>query len=80
MYTMESLVAPLNKSATFIQAPCSTKLIFDYENNNTFHRMTTRNVRKEIPHALHFKWTILIKYSSSYIKKCQTGTYYVGWV
>ena len=28
MYTMESLVAPLNKSATFIQAPCSTKLMF----------------------------------------------------
>ena len=29
MHTMERLVAPLNKSATFFQAPCSIKLIFD---------------------------------------------------
>ena len=28
MHTMERLVAPLNKSATFFQAPCSTKLMF----------------------------------------------------
>ena len=28
MHTMERLVAPLNKSATFFQAPCSIKLMF----------------------------------------------------
>ena len=37
--------------------------------------MTTQNVRKKIPHALHFKLTLLINYFTSYIKKCQTGTY-----
>ena len=42
--------------------------------------MTTQNVRKKILHALHFEWTILIKYFTSYIKKCQTGTYFFGWV
>ena len=39
----------------------------------------TQNVRKKILHALHFKWKFLIKYFSSYIKKCQTGTYFF-WV
>ena len=53
---------------------------FDYENNDTLHRMSTQNVRKKIPHTLHFKWTILIKYFTSYIKKCQTGTNFFGWV
>ena len=42
--------------------------------------ITTQNVRNKIMHALHFKWTILIKYFSSYIKKCQTGTNFFGWV
>ena len=28
--------------------------------------MTTQNVRKKIMDALHFKWTILIKYFWSY--------------
>ena len=41
---------------------------------------TTQNVRKKLLHALQFKWTILIKYLSRYIRKCQTGTYSVGWV
>ena len=39
--------------------------------------MTTQNVGKKILHALHFKWTLFIKYFSSYIKKCQMGTYYL---
>ena len=73
-------IAPLNKSATFFQAPYSKKLMFWYENNDKFHKMTTQSVRKKILHALPFKWTILIKYFMSYIKKCQTGTYFFGWV
>ena len=42
--------------------------------------MTTQNVRQKILHALNFKQTSLIKYFLSYIKKCQTGTYFFGWV
>ena len=34
--------------------------------------MTTRNVRKKILHALHFKLKKLIKYFTSHINKCQT--------
>ena len=68
MHTMERLVAPLNKSATFSKHPAQQNWCFDYENNDKLHRMNTQNVRKKILHALHFKWTILIKYFSSYIK------------
>ena len=78
---MERLVAPLNKSATFFSKhPAQQKWCFDYENNDKLQRMTTQNVRKKIPHALHFKLTILIEYFTSYINKCQTGTYIFGWV
>ena len=68
MHTMERMVASLNKSAIFSKHPAQQNWCFDYENNDKYHRMTTQNVRKKIPHALHFKWTILIKYFTSYIK------------
>ena len=54
---MEHFVAPLNKSATFFQAPCSIKLIFDYENNNKLQRMRTRIVHNKIVFMLIFNWT-----------------------
>ena len=78
VHTMERLVTRLNKSATFFQATCSTKLMLFWlwKSYNKLHGMTTQNLRKKITHVLHFKWTILIKYFSSYIKKCQTGTYF----
>ena len=42
--------------------------------------ITTQYVCKKILHVLHFKWIISIKYFLSYVKKCQTGTYFFGWV
>ena len=42
--------------------------------------ISTQNVCKKMLHALHFIRTILITYFSSYIKKCQTGIYFFGWV
>ena len=46
---MTHLVAQLNKSATYFQAPCSTILMFssfDYENvDNKLQRMNTQDVR-----------------------------------
>ena len=64
----------------FSKHPAQQNWCFDYENNNILHRMTTQTLRKKILHALHVKWNFLIKYFPSYIKKCQTGTYYFGWV
>ena len=56
MHTMERLVAPLNKSATFFSKhPAQQNLCFDCENNDKLHRMPSQNVRKKISHALHFK-------------------------
>ena len=70
--------APLNKRATFFSKhPAQQNWCSDDKNKNKLHRMTTQNVRKKISHALHFKWTILIEYFTSYIKKCQTGTYFL---
>ena len=60
--------------------PAQQNCCVGYKNNNKLQRVTIQNVRKKILHVLHFKWTILIKYFSSYIKKCQTGTYFYGWV
>ena len=77
----ERLVAPLNKSATFFPTTLINKTdVFIIKNNDKLHKMTTQNVRKKISHALHFKWTILIKYFTSYIKKCQDGNLLFGWV
>ena len=39
-HTVESLVAPLNKSATFFKHHAQQNC-FDYKNNNKLHRMTT---------------------------------------
>ena len=77
VHTMERLVALLNKSVTFSKHPAQQNWCFDYENNNKLHKMTIQNVRKKISHVLHFNWTILIKYFSSCIKKCQTRTYFL---
>ena len=44
----------------------------DYSEPN----ITSQNVRKKILHVLHFKRIISMKYFSSYIKKCQAGTYF----
>ena len=65
------------KEPLFSKHPAQQKWYFEYENNDKLHRMTTQNVRKKIPHALHLKWTILIKHCTSYIKMCQTGTYFL---
>ena len=54
---MERLVAPLNKSATFFQAPCSIKRCFDYENNDKLQRMTTQIVHNKIFFMLIFELT-----------------------
>ena len=64
------------KVPLFSKHPAQQNWCFDYENNDKLHRMTTQNVRKKIPHAVHLKLTILIKYITSYIKKCETGTYF----
>ena len=58
---------------------CTNSLISQYSAEYE-QWITTQNVRKKILHALHFKWTILIKYFLSYIKKCQMGTYFFSWV
>ena len=42
--------------------------------------MTTQIVRNKIKFMLIFEWTRLMKYFLSYIKKCLTGTYFLGWV
>ena len=62
------------------QHPAQQNWCFDYEYNAKLHRMTTQTVRKKISNALHFKLTLLINDFTSYIKKCQTGTYFFGWV
>ena len=69
------------KSATFFLAPdFINSVISHYSGEYCQLWITTQNVRKKSMHALHIKWTIWIKYFSSYIKKCQTGTYFFGWV
>ena len=81
MHTMERLHIPIEqKCHLFSKHPAQQNWCFDYENNDKLHKMTTQNMRKKILYELHLKWTILIKYFSSYIKKCQTGTYFFGWV
>ena len=55
-------------------APDFINSVISHYNGEYGQWITTQNVRKKILHALHFKWTILIKYFSSYIKNCQTGT------
>ena len=42
--------------------------------------MTTQIVHNKIVFMLIFEWTNPMKYFLSYIKKCQTGTYFIGWV
>ena len=64
----------------FSKHPAQQNWCFDYENIDKLHKITTQNVRKKILHVSHLKWTILIKYFRSYIKKCRTGTYFFGWV
>ena len=79
MHTMERLVAPLNKSATYFPSTLLNKtLFFYYENNNKLYRMTIQNVRKKISHALHLKWTILIKYFTSVYQKVSDGNLLFG--
>ena len=75
-----SAIGLLTNSATFFLAPNFINFVISPYNDDYGQWMTTQNVRKKILHALHFKYTIFIKYCSSYIKKCQTGTYFFGWV
>ena len=57
MHTIEHLVTPLNKSATFFQAPCSIKLMCDYENNDKLQSVTTEIVHDKMFFMLIFEWT-----------------------
>ena len=75
-----SAIGLLTKSATFFLAPNFINSVISQYNGKYGQWITTQNVCKKILHALHFKWTILIKYFSRYIRKCQTGTYFFGWV
>ena len=76
----ESPYRPIDKSTIFFLAPDFINSLISQHNGEYGQWMTTQNVRKKILHALHFKLTLLIKYFSSYIKKCQKGTYFFGWV
>ena len=73
-------VGLLTKSEPFFLAPDFINSVISQYNGEYGQWMTTQNLRKKILHALHFKYTILIKYFSGYIKKCQMGTYFFGWV
>ena len=75
-----SAIGLLTKSAFFLLASEFINSVISQYSGGYRQWITTQNLRKKILHALHFKWTILIKYFSSYIKKCQTGTYFFGWV
>ena len=71
---------PFDKKYNFFLKPDFINSMISQYNSKYGQWITTQNVRKKILHALHFKWTILIKYFSRYIKQCQTGTYFFGWV
>ena len=68
----------LTKSTTFCFALDLINSVISQYSGEYGQWITTQNVRKKILHTLHFKLTILIQYFSSYIKKCQTGTYFFG--
>ena len=72
-----SAIGLLTKSATFSCTWFHINSVIPQCNGEYGQWMTTQNVRKKILHALHFKQIMLIKYFSSYIKKCQTGTYFL---
>ena len=69
---------PIYKKCNFFLAPDFINSVISQYSDEYGQWITTQNMRKKILHALHFKWTILIKYFSSYIKKCQTETYFFG--
>ena len=66
------------KKVQFFLAPDFVNFVISRYCGEYGQWISTRNVRKKIMHALHLKWTIFVKYSSSYIKRCQTGTYFFG--
>ena len=71
---------PIDEKWNFFLAPDFINSMISQYNGEYGLSLTTQNVCKKLLHALHFKWKILMKYLSSYIKKCQTGTSFLGWV
>ena len=59
----------IDKKYNFFLAPEFINSMISLYSDEYGQWITTQNVRKKILHALHFKWTILIKHFSSYISK-----------